>query len=283
MSALAQSGLGRALATPLGFVSGGFLVIVLLVALTAPWITPFDVAAQDLANSNAAPGWPHLLGTDEFGRDVLSRIMYGARTSLSVSATAIGISMVLGMALGAAAGYFGGLFERVVMTVVDLTWSFPDILIALMLVAIVGPGLTSTTFAIAVAYLAQFTRLTRAQIVQLKRETFIEATINLGATPAHILLRHLLPNAVSPVIVVGMLAIGDGIILEATLGFFGLGAQPPTPSWGAMMSSGTAQLFIAPWVIIYPGLVVAVTVIAVNLFGDALIRALDIRDRLRGT
>ena len=283
MNAISQSGVGRAFATPLGFVSGGFLVIVLLVALTAPWITPFDVAAQDLANSNAAPGWPHLLGTDEFGRDVLSRIMYGARTSLSVSATAIGISMVLGMALGAAAGYFGGFFERAVMTVVDLTWSFPDILIALMLVAIVGPGLTSTMFAIAVAYLAQFTRLTRAQIVQLKRETFIEATVNLGATPGHILLRHLLPNAVSPVIVVGMLAIGDGIILEATLGFFGLGAQPPTPSWGAMMSSGTAQLFIAPWVIIYPGLVVAVTVIAVNLFGDALIRALDIRDRLRGT
>ncbi len=283
MNALSQTGVGRAFATPLGLVSGGFLVIVLLVALTAPWITPFDVAAQDLSNSNAAPGWPHLLGTDEFGRDVLSRIMYGARTSLSVSATAIGISMVLGMALGAAAGYFGGFFERAVMTVVDLTWSFPDILIALMLVAIVGPGLTSTMFAIAVAYLAQFTRLTRAQIVQLKRETFIEATINLGATPGHILLRHLLPNAVSPVIVVGMLAIGDGIILEATLGFFGLGAQPPTPSWGAMMSSGTAQLFIAPWVIIYPGLVVAVTVIAVNLFGDALIRALDIRDRLRGT
>jgi peptide/nickel transport system permease protein len=283
MNALARSGVGRAFATRLGAISGGFLVLVFVIALTAPWITPFDVAAQDLANSNAAPGWPHLLGTDEFGRDVLSRIMYGARTSLSVSATAIGISMVLGMALGAAAGYFGGFFERAVMTVVDLTWSFPDILIALMLVAIVGPGLTSTMFAIAVAYLAQFTRLTRAQIVQLKRETFIEATINLGATPGHILLRHLLPNAVAPVIVVGMLAIGDGIILEATLGFFGLGAQPPTPSWGAMMSSGTAQLFIAPWVIIYPGLVVAVTVIAVNLFGDALIRALDIRDRLRGT
>ncbi|QND66231.1 ABC transporter permease [Mesorhizobium loti] len=283
MNALAQSGVGRAFTTPLGLFSGGYILILLVVALTAPWITPFDVTIQDLANSNAAPGWPHLMGTDEFGRDVLSRVMYGARTSLSVSATAIGFSMIVGMALGAAAGYFGGLFERAVMTVVDLTWSFPDILIALMLVAIIGPGLSSTMFAIAVAYLAQFTRLTRAQIVQLKRETFIEATINLGATPAHILSRHLLPNAVAPVIVVGMLAIGDGIILEATLGFFGLGAQPPTPSWGAMMSSGTAQLFLAPWVIIFPGLVVAATVIAINLFGDALIRALDIRERLRGT
>ena len=196
------------------------MILLLAVAVFAPWIAPFDYAAQNLANSNAAPGWPHLLGTDEFGRDVLSRVIYGARTSLSVSATAIAISVSVGMTLGAAAGYFGGLFERAVMTVVDLTWSFPDILIALIFVAIIGPGLTSTMFAIAIAYLAQFTRLTRAQIVRLKRETFIEATINLGATPVHIVLRHLLPNAVAPVIVVGMLAVGDGIVLEATLGFF---------------------------------------------------------------
>ena len=283
MTTIAQSGFGRAFSTPLGFVSGGFLSVILAIALMAPWVTPFDVATQNLVDSNGAPSWLHLMGTDEFGRDVLSRVMYGARTSLSVSATAIAISAMIGMALGATAGYFGGLFERVVMTVVDLTWSFPDILIALIFVAIIGPGLTSTMFAIAIAYLAQFTRLTRAQIVRLKRETFIEATINLGATPGHILRRHLLPNAIAPVVVVGMLAVGDGIILESTLGFFGLGAQPPTPSWGAMMSSGIAQLFIAPWVIIFPGLVVAVTVIAVNLFGDALIRALDIRDRVRVT
>jgi len=282
MNALHRFGIARAFSSTLGLVSGGFLFILILAAIFAPWITPYDVAAQNLANSNASPGWPHLMGTDEFGRDVLSRVIYGARTSLSVSATAISISMAVGMTLGAAAGYFGGLFERVVMTIVDLTWSFPDILIALIFVAILGPGLTSTMFAIAIAYLAQFTRLTRAQIVRLKQETFIEATINLGATPFHTVFRHLIPNAVAPVIVVGMLAIGDGIVLEATLGFFGLGAQPPTPSWGAMMSSGTAQLFIAPWVIILPGVAVAATVIAVNLFGDELVRALDIRDRLRG-
>ena len=258
------------------------MILLVLTAIFAPWITPFDYAAQDLMNGNAPPGWPHVLGTDQFGRDVFSRVIYGARTSLSVSATAIALSMMAGMTLGAAAGYFGGFFERAVMTVVDLTWSFPDILIALIFVAIIGPGLTSTTLAIAIAYLAQFTRLTRAQIVRLKRETFIEATINLGAKPHHILLRHLMPNAIAPVIVVGMLAIGDGIVLEATLGFFGLGAQPPTPSWGAMMSSGTAQLFLSPWVIIFPGVVIAATVIAVNLFGDELIRALDIRDRIRG-
>jgi len=279
--AIARMNIGRAFQSAVGKIAGGFIILLVLTAIFAPWIAPFDFAAQNLANNNAPPAWPHLLGTDEFGRDVLSRVIYGARTSLSVSATAIAISVTAGMTLGAAAGYFGGMFERAVMTVVDLTWSFPDILIALIFVAILGPGLTSTMFAIAIAYLAQFTRLTRAQIVRLKRETFIEATINLGAKPSHILLRHLMPNAIAPVIVVGMLAVGDGIVLEATLGFFGLGAQPPTPSWGAMMSSGTAQLFLSPWVIIFPGIVVAVTVIAVNLFGDELIRALDIRDRLR--
>ncbi len=282
LAGFGTTSLGRAFGTWLGRIAGGFLILLLLTAIFAPWIAPFDYAAQDLLNGNAPPGWPHLLGTDQFGRDVLSRVIYGARTSLSVSATAIAMSVGVGMTLGAAAGYFGGFFERAVMTVVDLTWSFPDILIALIFVAIIGPGLTSTMFAIAIAYLAQFTRLTRAQIVRLKRETFIEATINLGARPRHILLKHLLPNAVAPVIVVGMLAIGDGIVLEATLGFFGLGAQPPTPSWGAMMSSGTAQLFLSPWVIIFPGVAVAVTVVAVNLFGDELIRALDIRDRIRG-
>jgi ABC-type dipeptide/oligopeptide/nickel transport system permease subunit len=135
--------------------------------------------------------------------------------------------------------------------------------------------------AIGIAYLAQFTRLTRAQILSLKNETYIEATLNLGASHGHIVFRHLMPNALAPVIICGMLATGDAIILEATLGFFGLGAQPPVPSWGAMMSSGSALIFKAPWVIIFPGLAVAITVIMINLFGDALIRALDIRAKLR--
>jgi ABC-type dipeptide/oligopeptide/nickel transport system permease subunit len=195
--------------------------------------------------------------------------------------TAIAISVFIGMTLGAAAGYFGGMFDRAVTTVVDLSWSFPEILLALILVAIIGPGLHSTMFAIGIAYLAQFTRLTRSQILGLKGETYVEATINLGASHGHVVFRHLMPNALAPVIVCGMLATGDAIILEATLGFFGLGAQPPVPSWGAMMSSGSALIFKAPWIIIFPGLVIAVTVIAINLFGDALIRALDIRARLR--
>jgi ABC-type dipeptide/oligopeptide/nickel transport system permease subunit len=185
------------------------------------------------------------------------------------------------MILGGSAGFFGGRFDRAVTTVVDLTWSFPEILVALILVAIIGPGVTGTMAAIGVAYLAQFTRLTRAQIMAIKGETYVEAARSLGASDVSIVFRHLIPNALAPVLVSAMLATGDAIILEATLGFFGLGAQPPTPSWGGMMSSGTAQLFKAPWIILYPGLAVAITVIAINLFGDALIRALDIRERLR--
>jgi peptide/nickel transport system permease protein len=208
-------------------------------------------------------------------------MLYGARTSLSVSAIAIGLSVTIGMVLGAAAGYIGGRFDQAITAIVDLTWSFPEILVALILVAIIGPGITGTLVAIGVAYLAQFTRLTRAQIMAIKGETYVEAARSLGASDTHILGRHLIPNALAPVLVSAMLATGDAIILEATLGFFGLGAQPPTPSWGGMMSSGTAQLFKAPWIILFPGLAVAITVIAINLFGDALIRSLDIRNRMR--
>jgi peptide/nickel transport system permease protein len=272
---------GKVLLTAKGSIAGGFLLLVVLLALLAPWVTPYPYDAQELTVASQAPSLVHWLGTDEFGRDVLSRIIYGARTSLSVSVIAIAVSVFIGMTLGAAAGYFGGIFDRLVTSAVDLSWSFPEILIALILVAIIGPGLHTTMVAIGIAYLAQFTRLTRAQIMSLKGETYIEATLNLGASHTHIIFRHLMPNALAPVIVCGMLATGDAIILEATLGFFGLGAQPPVPSWGAMMSSGTAQIFKAPWIIIFPGLAVATTVIMINLFGDCLIRALDIRAKLR--
>jgi len=278
---LRQSALLRAARSPKGALTGLWLLGLILVAVFAPLLTSYRYDVQNLPGAFAPPSAEHWLGTDEFGRDLLTRMMYGARTSLSVSAIAIAISVAAGMVLGATAGYFGGRLDRAVTLVVDLTWSFPEILVALMLVAIIGPGVTGTMVAIAVAYLAQFTRLTRAQIMAIKSETYIEAARSLGASDAHIVFRHLIPNALAPVLVSAMLATGDAIILEATLGFFGLGAQPPTPSWGGMMSSGTAQLFNAPWIILFPGLAVATTVIAINLFGDALIRALDIRSRLR--
>ena len=271
----------RAFRTPKGMVAGGWLILVVLAAIFAPLLTPYQYDVQSLKEAFQPPSLVHWLGTDEFGRDLLTRIIHGARTSLSVSGSSIALSVFTGMVLGAAAGYFGGKFDQLVTVAVDLTWSFPEILVALLLVAIIGPGISGTMAAISVAYLAQFARLTRAQIMAIKAEPFIEAAQSLGASHSHILFNHLMPNALAPVLVSAMLATGDAIILEATLGFFGLGAQPPTPSWGAMMSSGTALLFKAPWIIIFPGLMVAVTVVAINLYGDALIRALDIRQRLR--
>jgi len=276
-----RSLLSAILPRPMGAIAGTWLLLLVLAAIFAPLLTPFHYDIQSLRDAYQPPSAAHWLGTDEFGRDLLTRLLYGARTSLSVSSIAISISVVCGMMLGAAAGYFGGYFDRFVTATVDLTWSFPEILIALILVAIIGPGTLGTLAAIAVAYLAQFARLTRSQIMTLKGETFVEASRSLGAGHAFILFRHLIPNALAPVLVSAMLATGDAIILEATLGFFGLGAQPPVPSWGSMMSSGSALLFRAPWIIIFPGLAVAVTVIMINLFGDALIAALDIRGQVR--
>ena len=282
MSTYRQTGaLRRTLGTWRGGLSMLGILIVVGGALLAPWIAPYAYDIQNLSATNQDPSLAHWLGTDEFGRDVLSRIIVGARTSLTVALTAISVSVLVGMSLGAAAGYFGGLFDRAVTAVVDLTWSFPEVLIALIFVALIGAGLEATMIAICIAYLAQFARLTRAQVMSIKSETYLEAAVNLGAGHMHILFRHLLPNAITPVIVAGMLATGDAIILEATLGFFGLGVQPPKPSWGAMMSSGTAQIFLAPWTILGPGLAIAFTVVSINLFGDALIEALDIRNRLR--
>lgn len=276
-----DSTLYRVVATPSGGCAIAFLVMLISAAIFADWLAPYPFDIQNLPMANMPPSAAHWLGTDEFGRDVLSRIIYGARTSLKVSIVAISVSVCIGMFLGAMSGYLGGIFDRIITAIVDLTWSFPEILMALVFVAIIGAGTYSTMMAIGIAYLAQFTRLTRSQILSLKNETYIEATVSLGAGPSHIVFGHLLPNALPPIIVAGMLAIGDGIILEATLGFFGLGAQPPTPSWGGMMSNGTAQMFTAPWIIIFPGLTVALAVIAINLLGDALIRALDIRTQVR--
>jgi peptide/nickel transport system permease protein len=275
--------IATALKSRRGAAGGVWLALVVLAAIAAPYLTPYHYDVQALPEAFRPPSLSHPLGTDEFGRDLLTRLFYGARTSLSVSTVAIGLSVTSGMLLGAVAGYFGGAIDRAVTVVVDLTWSFPEILLALILVAIIGPGVTGTLFAIGVAYLAQFTRLVRAQILSLKSETFVEAARSLGATDGFILINHLIPNALAPVLVAAMLATGDAIILEATLGFFGLGAQPPTPSWGAMMSSGTAQLFRSPGIIVFPGLAVAITVIAINVFGDALVKAIDIRTKPRTT
>jgi peptide/nickel transport system permease protein len=246
----------------------------LLVAL-GPLFAPKDYAEQDLRSVNLPPSATHWMGTDEFGRDVLSRTIYGARISFTVGVLSIAASMLAGALLGAVAAYYGGLLDRCISLFVDLTWSFPEVLTALVLVAILGPGLSSVIIAVAVAYLAQFARLMRGQVQSLKNEAYVEASHALGATDLRILFRHIVPNAMGPLVAAGAVGIGGAIVLEATFSFLGLGAQPPTPSWGSMLSSGTGHLFIAPWTVLFPGSVLMIVVLGFNLLGDAILDALE--------
>jgi len=258
---------------------GAFIIAgLILVALTADLISPYSYKEQDLTMMNSPPSAEHLMGTDEFGRDVFSRILHGSRISVYVGVVSVGLSVLLGSLLGAVAGYYGGFLDRALSLITDLTWSLPEILVALLLVAVVGAGVECVIIAIALTYWAQYARLIRGQILMLKNEIYVEATRSLGATDFTILFKHLFPNAIAPVIVAATIGIGQAIVLEATLGFLGMGAQPPTPSWGAMMSNGTAYLFISPWVIIFPGLAMMITVFGFNLFGDVLVDIMDIRE-----
>ena len=258
----------------------GFVIIIalILVAGLSDILAPYSYREQELSSMYLPPSGEHWMGTDEFGRDVLSRVIYGSRISVYVGVVSVGLSVMIGVLIGSIAGYYGGWIDHALTTLADLTWSLPEILVALLLVAIIGAGVECVIAAIALTYWAQYARLIRGQILMLKNEVYVEATRSLGANDFTILFKHLLPNAIGPVVVAASIGIGQAIVLEATLGFLGLGAQPPLPSWGAMMSSGTAYLFISPWVIIFPGLAMMITVLGFNLFGDALVDLLDIKD-----
>jgi peptide/nickel transport system permease protein len=258
----------------------GVVIILLLVAVASlsNMLAPYSYKEQELSAMYLPPSGKNWMGTDEFGRDVLSRVIHGSRISVYVGVVSVGLSVIIGVFIGSVAGYYGGWIDHTLTTIADLTWSLPEILVALLLVAIIGAGVECVIVAIGITYWAQYARLIRGQILMLKNEVYVEATRSLGANDFNILFKHLLPNAIGPVVVAASIGIGQAIVLEATLGFLGLGAQPPMPSWGAMMSSGTAYLFISPWVIIFPGLAMMITVLGFNLFGDALVDLLDIKD-----
>lgn len=271
--------LKRFLANKMGVIGTILIVCLVFVALFAPLLEPYSYKEQNIAISNEPPSLSHMMGTDDFGRDLLSRTIRGARISFVVGVLSVLISVIIGVVIGSIAGFYGGMIDLVLTTIADLTWSMPAILIALLLVAIIGAGLESVVVAIGLSYWAQYARLVRGQIISLRSAVFIEATRSLGASDFVILFKHLLPNSLSPVIVAATIGIGNAIVLEATLGFLGMGAQPPTPSWGAMMSNGTAYLFISPWMIIFPGLAMMITVLGFNLFGDALIDIMDVKNK----
>jgi peptide/nickel transport system permease protein len=250
-----------------------------LIAVTAPWIAPQSPIVQDLYLGATPPSAAHPLGTDELGRDVLSRVIHGARISLTVGLAAVGIALGLGTALGFAAGYYGGAVDLWLMRVVDLMLALPTVLLAVVVVAILGPSLENAMLAVGIVIVPQFARLARASVLSIKEEEYVLAMRALGASDARILIRSILPNAVPPLIVQTTLGMATAILDAAGLSFLGLGAQPPSPEWGAMMSQGRELLFRAPWVVASPGMAILVTVLGFNLAGDALRDVLDPRLR----
>jgi ABC-type dipeptide/oligopeptide/nickel transport system permease subunit len=250
-----------------------------LLAVCAPLLAPGDPVRGDLASSLRAPSGAFLLGSDAQGRDVLSRVLYGARLSLAVGLISQSIAMALGVTLGLVAGFYGRWVEGLIMRVADVTLAFPSLLLLIAIAAAVKPSLPVVFVVIGVVGWAGMARLVRGQVLVVRSLEYVQAARALGASDARIISRHLLPNVVAPVIVAATLGIGGAIMAEAALSFIGLGAQPPTPSWGAMVAEGRDLLRVAPWVSIVPGLAIGLAVLGTNLLGDGLRDALDVRGR----
>jgi len=265
---------------PLSLVGLPIAVFMIVVAILAPVISPYPYEEMDLANRTQGPSRAHLLGTDRFGRDILSRMIWGARASLSVGAAGIGIAMTVGTAIGMLSGFFGGWLDEAVMRVMDIILSFPYIVLAVALIAMVGPSLRNVIVVIAITRTPRFARLARASALALKEVEFVTAARAIGQTNWGIIYRHILANSLTPIVVMGSLTTATAILTEASLSFLGLGIQPPMPSWGNMIADGRGFLMDAPWIATFPGLAISLTILGFNLFGDGLRDILD--PRLRG-
>lgn len=247
-----------------------YLVVLVLVALFAPWIAPFDPNAQKLLDTFAAPSAEHWFGTDHIGRDVFSRVVFAGRISLVAAGQAVVIAMALGVVPGLVAGFLGGKIDSVFSRVADLLMSFPPLILAIAIVAVLGPGLTNAMVAIGVIFSPRFFRLVRGMVLGVRQETFIEAARSIGVPRWKVMTQHVLPNVMSPLIVQVSLTAAMAMLAEASLSFLGLGAQPPDASWGSMIESGFRYTSSAPWLTIFPGIPIALTVLAFNLLGDGI-------------
>ena len=265
--------------SPGAMIGLALIMLLLLTALTAGHIASQGIDDQDLRKGLWPPSREFPLGTDEFGRDMLSRVIHGARVSLQVGIIAAGISAAVGVFLGVVAGYFGGRTDYLIQGMVDISWAFPTVLFALFLVAVLGPGLTNVMIAVGLGYWGRYARVVRGQVLSLREWEFITAARAIGANDLRIMFRHIMPNIVAPVIVMSTLMMADAILIEATLSFLGMGAQPPIPSWGSILSAGRAHMRLAPWETIFPGIAIMLTVLGFNLLGDGLRDALDPRLR----
>lgn len=246
------------------------VIVAVLAATLGPILTPYDPSSQELSHRLEGPSAAHPLGLDELGRDILSRLLSGARISLLVGLAVVSISSVVGMLLGSIAGYFGGVVDDVISRVVDVLMAFPGILLAIALVAVLGPSLTNVVLALSVIGWVGYARLVRSQALRAREFEFVQAARALGAGSPRIVLRHVLPTALPAVVVQATLGMAGAIIAEAALSFLGLGVQPPTPSWGTMLDAGRSHLFDAPHLTIFPGLAIALLVLGFNFLGDGL-------------
>ncbi|HLO11788.1 MAG TPA: nickel transporter permease [Pseudoneobacillus sp.] len=259
----------------LALVGLGIVIFFILLAIIAPWIAPYSFKEQNLVERFLAPSSKHWFGTDDFGRDIFSRIVYGARISLWVGFFSVLGSVVFGTILGIIAGYYGRWVDAIISRIFDIMLAFPSILLAIAVVAILGPSLQNALIAIAVINIPNFGRLVRSKVLSVKQEEYIMAARAVGMKDSRILIHHILPNSVSPVIVQATLAIATAIIEAAALGFLGLGAQAPTPEWGKMLADSKNYIMQAPWTLFFPGIAIMLTVLGFNLMGDGLRDVLD--------
>lgn len=253
------------------------LLIMVFVALFAPLISPYDPNAQDFTFLEA-PSTVHPLGTDDLGRDLFTRIIYGARISLLVGLTTVALSMVLGVLMGLLSGYYGGWVDNLIMRYIDLQWAFPNFIIAVYLVAVFGTGLSNVIVAITLAFLDDFARITRGMVLSIREQEFVLAARSIGINDMRMLVRHILPAAMAPVIVLATVSVSYAILAEATLSFLGLGVKPSTPTWGLILSDARTFFSRAWWLAVFPGLAIMLTVLSLNFFGDALRDILDVRE-----
>ena len=255
-----------------------FLAVVVM-ALFADVLAPYDPVAQGVGPANEAPTWAHWAGTDSFGRDMLSRIIYGARIALVVGVVAVLLAMLAGVSLGLVAGYYGGKIDALIMRVMDGLFAFPIIILAIAMMAVMGFGVKNVIIAVAVGFVAPFARVTRADVLAVKEEPYIEAARLAGVSGPAIIARHVLPNVLAPIIVQAALRVSGAIITESGLSFLGLGPPPPTPVWGSMIAEGRNFIVMAPHVSTIPGIALMVTIVGLNLLGDGLRDTLDPRLR----